>query len=452
MIMVTRESLGCKVKRMHISLRLISDSIHAFFSEVKTYHNIIQKFFIFACGAFITRSFTLLIAPITMHMLTPQDYGLLALANSFISILTSLLGFGLRQMLPLHYFQASPLEREQLITDIVCVYIVLNIPIMIILCCNIKQLNRYLFLDQAPPILIIISLCIVAIYFFVELFYQLLQYSQQAWHLTKLQIIMTSCSIAFHLFFLCIMRLGTSSVLLAQALGMLIISIVACKQLMHTVITHLSIKRAYKLLFNYLLMGLPFVPAMLCGLLLASGDRWILSHMLTMHHVGIYSVANTLAQCFNMISFYAITGSYMPYMLNAFANQENTRLLEQSNKRVMWAVMLTCFILLTVGFASCKACLYWCIPVHFHAAIDYMYMLLIGSIFLLGTYFLNCLIQFRKKNLFLGLSICLPAGLNILLNVLLIPYCQLHGCVLATLISYATHFIITYAYNVWLLK
>ncbi len=438
---------------MHISFSLISCYFHSWLHEFKKYKSIAQKFLIFACGAFLTRGINLLLAPLTMHMLTPVDYGLLALANSFISILTSVIGLGLRQMLPLHYFHVHHDERWQLIVDISCIYVICNVPLFLLLYMNISRINACIFLGQAPQAMIAMSLCIAFMYFFVELCYQLLQYKQQALFLTLVQITMALSCIALNLFFLFVLRKGMCSVLLSQAIGMSGVCVYALKVFIdNNGFARISMLRIKDRFGAYICMGLPFIPSMLCGLLLASGDRWLLSRMSTMHNVGIYSVANTLAQCANMVAFYAITGSYMPYMLNAFATDGDIIVLEKANKRAMWSAMIMSFILLTVGFASCKSYLYLFIPQHFHVSIDYMYMLLIGSIFLLGTYFLNCLIQFQKKSIFLGFILCLPAVINLLLNWLLIPYFQLQGCVLATLMSYMIYFLVTYAFNLWLLK
>ncbi len=439
---------------MRISLQLAINQVYHLFDELKKYRPIIKQFITFACGALFTRGLTLIFAPITMQILTPADYGLLALANSFISITTALLGLGLRQMLPLEYFDTQPTDRVTLIVDLICIYLCISMPIVLLLSFNLQFINQHLFVGQAPLLLLATSLFISFIYFFVELFYQLLQYQQQVWALTKLQAGITLCTIMLNLFFLCIMHLGASSIFLGQAVGMSIVCLLGihrCAQ--HTSLMHINLKRAVLSMGSYISMGLPFIPSMLCGVLLASGDRLVLAHLSTMHNVGIYSVANTLGQLANMIVFYAITGSYMPYMLNRFAqNKQNIVQYEQENKRAMWASMCASFLLLTMGFAMCKSLLYWLMPVAFHEAIGYMYLLLLGSIFLLGTYFLNCLIQFKKKSIFLGLILCLPASLNLMLNILLIPYLQLYGCILATLISYISYFLITFGYNVSLVK
>lgn len=439
---------------MNVSIQLAIHHIYRLIETHKEYSSIIKKFVTFACGSFFTRSITLLLAPITMQMLTPTDYGLLALTNSFISILTALLGLGLRQMLPLYYFSLSINNRIHIIIDIICIYLVVSIPTLSLVSCNLTILNEYLFLGQASKKLLFLSLFISFIYFFVELFYQLLQYQQEAWYLTKIQAAITIITISCNLLFLCIFKLGACSIFIGQAVGMIFVCFICIKKVvMYDYREYLNIRRSLQAMRPYLSMGLPFVPSMLFGLLLASGDRWVLARLSTMHNVGIYSVANTLAQLANMITFYAITGSYMPHMLNSFAqNREPIIKLEHKNKMAMWATMLASFVLISLGFASSKWILYLFIPTAFQASIGYMYLLLLGSVFLLGTQFLNCLIQFKKKSLFLGLILCLPALLNVVLNILLIPYLELYGCVLATLLSYMSYFLITYAYNVRLLQ
>jgi O-antigen/teichoic acid export membrane protein len=376
---------------MNISIQSAIHYIHQYVAIHKEYTSIIKKFVTFACGSFFTRSITLLLAPITMQLLTPADYGLLALTNSFISILTAILGLGLRQMLPLHYFTINNDERSSIIIDIICIYLIISIPTLCIFSCNLSILNEYLFLGQASHRLLCISLFISFIYFFVELFYQILQYQQEAWHLTKVQTVIVIITICCNLFFLCIVKCGVCSIFIGQAIGMTFGFFISIQEIWnYDYREHLNIRRSLHSMKTYLTMGLPFIPSMLFGLLLASGDRWVLARLSTMHNVGIYSVANTLAQLANMIIFYAITGSYMPHMLNSFAqHRDNVIELEAKNKLAMWAAMCASFVLISVGFASSKCILYFFIPKAFQESIGYMYLLLLGSIFLLGTQFLN---------------------------------------------------------------
>lgn len=439
---------------MHISFQLAFSYIAGICHDCKKYVPIIKQFFIFASGALFTRGLNLLFTPITMQLLSPSDYGILALANSFVSVLTAFLGLGLRQVLALEYFHLSKERRLHLICTMICIYLFIGVPIIGILIGNLHLINRHLFINQATFPLLIISLAISFIYFPVELFYQILQYQQQAWLLTRIQSTITIIVIISNLCSLCILHMGACSILIGQLIGMSITCIIALRLFIqkggHR---YLDVYHALHMMKHYIVMGIPFISSMLCGVILASGDRWVLAHYSTLHNVGIYSIANSLSQLLHMIMFYAMTGSYMPYMLNQFVHHtHNINQLEQANKRCMWTSMLFSIIILSCGFLSCKSILYRLIPTTYHEAIHYMWPLLLGLIFLFGTYFLNCLIQFHKKSLFLGLIVCLPATANIILSILLIPYLDLYGCILATLISYILYFLVTYAYNVRLLK
>lgn len=439
---------------MHISFQVAFSYIAGICHNCKKYVPIIKQFFIFASGALFTRGLNLLFTPITMQLLSPSDYGMLALANSFISILTAFLGLGLRQALALEYFHLSKEKRLHLICTMISIYLFISVPIIGILIGNLQLINRYLFINQAAWSLLIISLLISFIYFPVELFYQILQYQQQAWFLTKIQSAITIIVIICNLCSLCILRMGACSILIGQLIGMSVTCIIALRLFIqkggHR---YLDVYQALYMMKHYIVLGIPFISSMLCGIILASGDRWVLAHYSTLHNVGIYSIANSLSQLLHMIMFYAMTGSYMPYMLNQFVhNTQDINQLERTNKRCMWTSMFFSFIILSCGFISFKSLLYRLLPTTYHEAIHYMWPLLLGLIFLFGTYFLNCLIQFQKKSLFLGLIVCLPATVNIMLSILLIPYLDLYGCVLATLISYVLYFFATYAYNIRLLR
>lgn len=113
----------------------------------------------------------------------------------------------------------------------------------------------------------------------------------------------------------------------------------------------------------------------------------------------------------------------------------------------MYYSMIGFFVLITAGYSICKPILYYLLPIAYHEAVDYIWFILMGSVFLMGTYFANCLIQYHKKRYFLGFALLLPATLNVALNILLIPQYRIYGCVFATLTSYVSYFALTLWYN-----
>ena len=111
------------------------------------------------------------------------------------------------------------------------------------------------------------------------------------------------------------MHLGPISILLGQLIGML------CALFMHKDMLITPLRQKINADYScipmriYVAQSLPFVPSMLCGALLASGDRWALAHLSSLHNVGIYSLANTLAQIYQYD--YSLCANRLLYALSA---------------------------------------------------------------------------------------------------------------------------------------
>jgi len=424
------------------------------FIKIKSFFKapVTQNFLIYSLSSFLLRGMSVITAPITMSILCPSEYGLLALANSFISVLTLFLGLGLRQAFSLEFFHSQTKQQKEMINDIIVTYVSCTSIIFILLFCGYRTINMAVFAGHATHTLIFVSLAICFVYFFVELFYQILQYQTKALLLALIQTSIALITIALQLILLCHYKLGVTSMLLAQFFGMSIAAIIGIKMYYATQCTvHINITRSWRTMAHYLKLGIPFIPSVLFGWILSSGDRWVLAQQASMHHVGIYSLADAFGQLFHLLVLYPMSCSYLPYMLRTFARDRDALLAnEYWNQRNMIYSMIGMATFITLGYIISKPLLYYILPYAYHEAVDYIWFILMGYVFLMGTYFANCFIQFHKKSYFLGFSPVLPAMLNVGLNYMLIPHFKIYGCVAATLIAYASYFCVTVLYNYYL--
>lgn len=411
--------------------------------------SVIKNFFIYSFSSLLLRGLSLITAPITLTILNPADYGLLALANSFISITTVFLGLGLRQAFSLEFFHKSIDEQKSMITDIIVLYLIVAVPVFVLLLYGYRSINNIIFVGQASTALIVVSLVVCLVYFFVELFYQILQLQSKAFQLATIQGCVALITIVLNIFFLWYLRLGVYSVIAAQLVGMVLVCITAwynfyqkkCPQFF-------NIKRSLNLSKQYLKLGLPLVPSVLFAWILSCGDRWVLARLGTMDDVGIYSLAEQFGQLFHLLVLYPMSCSYLPYLLREYKKHENNLItIEMWNHKIMRITLLSCSALVIIGYLIAKPVLFYVLPIKFQAATNYILFIVLGNVLLLGVYFANGLIQFYKKSFFLGFVLIIPALLNIGLNFLLIPHLAIYGCVIATLIAYGIYFGITLWYN-----
>jgi len=249
------------------------------------------------------------------------------------------------------------------------------------------------------------------------------------------------------------MNYGVYSSIAAQTLGSLGVCIVGLYLLSNRT-THRSFFKTaqWHSWSHHIKQGLLFLPSMLCAWIVASSDRLILAHYTTLHDVGIYAVADMFGQLFQSFFLIPLSGSYLPVLFQKYATHKNDLVtVEQSNQQTMWLALCGVGSILTISFFLGKGILVWFLPSHYHAAINYIWLLLMGYVFLMGNYFASALLIFKKKKVFVSCSLLLPAGLNIVLNIMLIPRYTVYGCVLATTISYVIYFAITVLYSRWVL-
>lgn len=382
-----------------------------------------------------------------MHALTPADFGILSLITSFMSIGTALVGLGLRQAFSLEYFHCDIEHRKKLINAIIVTYCIGG---LFFLCCGLCAKNffmQFFFLNQVSTNTYLLIIGMIFIQFFVELFYQILQYEQRSLLLALLQFYNALSTTILTCIFIWLHR-GFVGIVHAQACMLMIIGGVSIHSYIKTKYYSFLKLPTLSHCTHLIKSGLPFIPTVLFGWILASGDRWILARYATLHDVGIYATADLVSQLFYFAVLYPWSGAYLPYIMNQFTqHKDNVLRIEQWNQKVMWWTMVTMVVLIIAGFIITKPLLFFILPPTYYSAINYMLILLMGQLFLLGSYFAACFIQFHKKSYFLAGALCIPALLNIILNILLIPHFKLFGCTFATLISYVIYFMITLWYN-----
>jgi O-antigen/teichoic acid export membrane protein len=419
-----------------------------------TYSDLIKNFLIYSFGSIILRSISILLAPITLTLLSPSDYGLLSLVMSFTNIFVVFLGLGLRQVFSIEFFHHDEVGQKKIINDILAIYAVVSVPLIILMLFNLPSINSYIFMGAANNILISISLLFCFLYFFVELFYQVLQYQSKALQLTLLQTSIALITISCNLLFLYIFRYGVEGLMIGYIIGMIIVFFIALyNYIKNNYWNTFQFKKNIAKTSYYLKLGFPFMPSILFGWILSSGNRWFLARYASLHDVGIYALADTFSSLYQMIILYPMSGAYLPYLFKKYADNKHDLInVETWNKKNMHISMLCMAILITLGYIACKPLAYKILPIKYYDAINYVWLILISNIFLMGTYFASSFIQYHKKTYFLAFALCIPALINIMLNFLLVKFFAIYGCVIASLFSYISYFMITLFYNNYLCK
>ena len=414
-------------------------NIVTLFQENKT---VFKNFLTSAIGSIFLRGLTGITALLALRIFTPAEFGLLSLINQFIMIVPIFLNLGLRQAFWIEYFHLNAIARRSLINHIFIIYLVVTIPLLTFLFFHMDLINHYFFFEKATNAMIIVALIYSFIQFFSELYLQVLRNQMRVLLLTALQIGAAAFSIALNLVLVFYLRLGIIGVISANTLGIMMVSLygfyhyLACKTECYITVKKLGANAKY-----LLILGFPFIPNILFSWLLAYGDRWLLAYFTDMDHVGIYALADMAGQLFNMCILYPLNASYVPYMLNQFVKHQNNLVaIEQQNRKNMKWAMILMSSLITLATALAWFVGPYLLPIKFQQSLNYIWFILIGYVFFMGTYFSSSYLVYRKKTwLLLSMNI-IAASTNIALNIILIPPFKIYGCIIATVISYMLFF------------
>lgn len=396
----------------------------------------------YSVGAIILRSMTAVTALLVLHVLTPAEFGLLALVNTALRIIPVFLGLGLRQAFWLEYFHKTPIERTYVLNTIMLVYLCVAAPLLTLGFLHADTINQYLFINQASRTIIALALGYCFLQFFSELFLQVLRYQMRAILLASIQLGAAAITIIANILFVFYFNWGVTGVVAANTLGIFGIVVIAAVKYFtngaHRLITIHNIPANAKQL---LILGFPFIPNIALSWLLSAGNRWILAYFTSMELVGIYALADMAGQIFVMCALEPVANAYVPYMLEQYAaHKEPMSTLEHRNTRTMWWAMVGAGILITIGTIMAFMIGPYIVPAAYQRALYYVWFILFANIFLLGTYFSSCSLVFAKKSWTILWLNAVAAGTNIGLNVLLVPIFGISGCIAALIGSYTLFF------------
>ena len=184
-----------------------------------------------------------------------------------------------------------------------------------------------------------------------------------------------------------------------------------------------------------LLFGIPMIGYEIAGIVLSVGDRYVIQAMIGGEALGIYSAAYNLCEYVSGIVIVAVGQAIMPIYMRLWAEQgeaETRKFLDQSLHYYMMVGIPILAGLSAVGpeLLSIMASEKYRDGA---AIIPYVMsgLLLDGTLAIFGAG-----LYIHKQTKTIMLLVVASAAINLVLNVILIPYFGIKGSAIATLISY----------------
>lgn len=404
----------------------------------------IKDFLVYSLGSIVTQLSNIGLMLFLMYQLPPDQVGLFSLSLSATLVLSTVVSFGLRQLFMIEFFTLTSTQRKELANDCIILYVGLSMAFFVASFFGFNLVNKLLFAGHASSILLCCVIALSFFTFFTEFFYQALMYTLKSMHVTLIRSFLALFIVGVSVIILYFFNVGAVGVIAVQVVGYIMLVVYACSIYYQKGLwRYLNVRRTWQKSCVILQKSVPLVPTVLAGLLLASGNRWVLARYASLADIAVYAIAEYVAPIFNLLILYPLSGAYVPRIMNAL-NEGDTLRIESHNKKLMWLSMTALCILGGMSYVVLKTAAQYFLPAHYCTAIPGAFAVFCGQILLMGTYFTSSIILYKKKTIYMLTSIALAAVTNMVFSIALVPYYGINGCFIGYVAAYALYFGLVY--------
>jgi O-antigen/teichoic acid export membrane protein len=396
---------------------------------------------IYALGSIGSPLVSLVLAPFITHHLTPDDYGILAVLFTLITLGAGVtqLGLGSAFFRTYSFDYTSKSDRRSVLATIYLLLSLTSIPLVIAAGVMAPFLASLLFGRSSLGELIILVAVVILLQNLTVPVFAWLRVENRALLFTAIS--MTSLLINAVVTLVCVgtLRLGIAGALIGMASGYACVMICTVP----VMIGYVGFRVHFDIARDLLAFGLPLVSTVFSAWVLQLSDRFLLSRLGTLSETASYAVAYNLGSVLSTLVISPFTLAW-PAAMYAIAKQSDAA---QTFRLVFrWFG----FILLFVAFALslvATVVLDWFFPVTYHASAPVIPIVAESLVFGGIYYVLMVGANITRKTWLAAIFTAVAAIVNFILNLLLIPAYGAMGAAISTLVAYIVLALLAYIVN-----
>ncbi len=375
----------------------------------------------------------LLVTPVLTYYLSPQDFGVIASIRMVQGFLMLVYNPGMISGISRIYYETEDAKkRKEYIGSGLLFFILFSGIISLSLIFAGEDLFKTVFNEfELYPygiVAILLSLLVQP----KRLWSSLMTFKYKVPRVALFSFLQIMIDIGVTLFLVAVLLFGVEGRVIGMISGSVFIAAVALVYLISYARNHMSIKISWKLL----LYGLPLAPAIWAYAILNIADRFMIEHFLGLDNLGLYSVGYIIASVPLFVSM-GFRKMWNPIFYENMNSGNHVRI-----KLMIKFYMLGMAIVCSVMILFSKEIVTVMLDKSFENSSLIIPWVTSGVFFLsilpLSTSFITYEKKFGKVSLNAGIS----AGLNIILNIILLPRIGIVGAAITTLISYIVYFLL----------
>lgn len=404
---------------------------------------VISNSLYYSLGNVLLKLFSFFLIPLYTAYLTTEQYGIINLANSFISLISSLIMCGFQYAAIRYYADIKDNEsgKKRLISTIINFLILLGFGFALILLFSMKLWHRMVFagINQSFVILSILISCITGLYYVYQ---ELLKGMQKA------KISMSLTYLYFFLLLLCnlisvvILKSGAFGILLSNLIVVIIMIGIMFYNLIRTQLYYIGLDKG--LLMSMLKYSLPLVPHTVAFNISNLYSRIAINTKLSTSMLGLYSLASQFGAIADQVSN-AVQSAFQPWLFQELKKIENGEKQNVASIRSLTDMLLWIYggIFVMIGGWSQDVIQIFTTS-SYHSAWIYVPVFIMSVAIKSPLYFYQNFMYYHK-NLSRYIFMCTIIGcsISILLMSVLVPRIGIFGVIVSDIIALLCRLFIT---------
>lgn len=271
---------------------------------------------IYTISNFAVAGVPFLLLPVLTRILSPEDYGLIAMFTMVVSFFVVAAGLNIHGAVMVRYFEPKKFSMPCYVSTTLCILIITTVLLAIFVWIFSRQIQ---LITALPLKWLMLAVIVAAFQFLVQTLLTLWQASKQPLKFGALRLNHALMDGLVSILLVVVMLYSWQGRLFGIALAWTVTALIALYWLRreHWLTRNLSMAYAK----DALRYGIPLLPHAIGGLLLATADRFMVTNFLDVASTGIYLVAIQIGLILG-IAADAFNKAFAPWLMESLHNAD----------------------------------------------------------------------------------------------------------------------------------
>lgn len=394
---------------------------------------ILRSVFLFTTTNALAAAMPLILLPVLTRVLTPEDYGIVAMFSIVITAFGSLTGLSVHGAVGMRYFDRDEYDFPRYVGNCFIILALTSATLFALVAVFHEPLEQ---LTKLPRNWLMIAVGVSAVQFILLIRLAIFQSAKNAGYFAVFRVGQALVDATVSMVLVLAFALAWEGRLIGMSAGIVLLGFAAAISLLLSGYFKLVPSKAY--ILNALKFGLPLIPHVLGGMLLATVDRVLIANLLGVAETGIYMVAVQIGLGIYLLAD-ACNRAISPWQLEALKRNER-----DIDLRIVRYGLLYFLGLIGIALAA-GAAAPWVLPLlvgpAFAESASLIWLIALGQAFGGMYFFVSNIIFYRNKTFSLSV-ITISCGLfNAGLSFVLLQAVGLKGAAQAYLVAQILLFI-----------